>query len=177
MKLSEKLYKKYKNKNNSLIIECILQLHLLEINFRDFAELSLYNLDKNTISDFMIFIHKSKIPYFEFNNGIIIIYKEGKFNIDNMNETFGKKYAKKLGDFYKCASNNFSKNDVRIVISLSRYNFNSMKIYAQICSEKEITKNFTKIFDIYLKIFNIFKKFDKTLFCNINIYKIIKDKK
>jgi hypothetical protein len=174
MKLSEKLYKKYKNKKNTLIIECILQLYLLEINFREFAQLSLWNFDQKTVGDFMIFINKSEIPYFEFTNGIIIIYKKGKFNIENINDKFGKKYAKKLGNFYKCANNNFSKNDVRIVISLNKYNLNSMEIYAQMCSEKQIKKNFKLMFDIYLKLFEIFKKFDKTLFCNLNIYKVNK---
>jgi len=170
MLLSEKLYKKYKNTKNSLIIEAIVQYYLIQKDIRKIAQISIGNMKiKNKVNNLIKFLDKYKILYIINENGIIIY---DKYKIEDINNSFGKKYGKQLGLFYKCATNNFSKNKVRIVINLIRNNSDGLNIelYAQMCNEKQIKKYFNDIYKFYSEIYNVLHLLDKNIFCIIEIY-------
>jgi hypothetical protein len=154
---------------NSFIIEAIIQYYLIEKNIRNIAQIYIGNIKfKKKINNLIIFLNKYKILYI-INENRIIIYD--KNNID-INKSYGKKYGKQLGLFYKCATNNFSKNKVRIVIKLYINNNDGrdIELYAQKCNETQIMKYFNDIYNFYSKINNVLELFDKNIFCLIEIY-------
>lgn len=170
MLLSEKLYKKYRNTKNSLIIEAIVQYYLIEKNIRKIAQISIGDMKfKNKVNNLIKFLDKYKILYIINENGIIIY---NNYKKEDINKSFGKKYGKQLGLFYKCATNNFSKNKVRIVINLIRNNSDgrNIELYAQMCNEKQIQKYFNDIYKFYSEIYNVLHLLDKNIFCIIEIY-------
>jgi hypothetical protein len=170
MLLSEKLYKKYNKTKNPFIIETILQYYLIQKNIRNIAQIYINKLVfEEEFNQLIKFLKKYKISYIK-NDNKIIIYD--KYDINNINKSFGKKYAKQLGIFYKCASNNFSKNNVRVVIQLNSNNGDEIELYAQMCNVNQIKKYFNSIYDFYNEIKNILELLDKNIFCIIKIYNI-----
>ena len=90
------------------------------------------------------------------------MYNPNKFDIDKLNKSAGKKFGQQLGDFYNCASNDFSKHHYRVVIAV-----NNVEIFAQMCK-----KNILKYYEMYLEIMEIFWKLDKTIFGKLETYGI-----
>jgi hypothetical protein len=83
------------------------------------------------------------------------LFNPRKFNINNLDKTFGKKFGQQLGKFYYCATNDVSKNHYRIVITV-----NQVEIFAQMCKKNMIKKNISKYYNIYLRIIEIFRKLE-----------------
>jgi hypothetical protein len=176
IKNAKEIYDKYKNTKSGHIYEIILQLYLISSGFRDIALIYLQDLGKSGISDLqksssekiIKFLEKNNIPYHIFQNkSFLVLYNPNKFNIDKLNESAGKKFGQQLGDFYNCASNDFSKNHYRVVISV-----NEVEIFAQMCKKSMIQKNISKYYEMYLEIMEIFGKLDKTIFGKLETYKI-----
>jgi len=109
---------------------------------------------------------KNNIPYHIFQNkSFLVLYNPNKFEIDKLNESAGKKFGQQLGDFYNCASNDFSKHHYRVVITV-----NQVEIFAQMCKKSMIQKNISKYYEMYLEIMEIFGKLDKNIFGKLETY-------
>jgi len=169
MLLSEKLYNKYKNSKNEYIIEAIVQYYLIEKKIRNIAQINIDYTRLKKVNNLIRFLNKNKILYI-INEYIIIIYE--KYNIEDINKSFGKKYGKQLGIFYKCSTNNFSKNKVRIVINLYINNYGNIELYAQMCNEKQVKKYYNDIYNFYSKTYNVLQLLDKNIFCTLDTYNI-----
>lgn len=176
IKNAKEIYDKYKNTTSRHIYEIILQFYLISSGYRDIALVYLQNLGKFKFSDLsksssekiIKFLEKNKIPYHIFQNkSFLVLYNSNKFNIDKLNESGGKKFGKQLGDFYNCATNDFSKNHYRVVITV-----NQVEIFAQMCKKSMIQKNISKYYEMYLEIMEIFGKLDKNIFGKLETYGI-----
>ena len=174
IKKAKEIYNKYKNTKSRHIYEIILQLYLISSGYRDIALVYLQDFSKSGFSDFpksklekiIKFLEKNNIPYHILKNkSFLVLYNPKKFDIDKLNESAGKKFGQQLGDFYNCASNDFSKNHYRVVISA-----NQVEIFAQMCKKSMIQKNISKYYEMYLEIMEIFGKLDKTIFGKLETY-------
>lgn len=167
------LYNQYKNTRNSFIYEILLQWILINEGVRDMALLELYDgsnaktIDKKGWEVIEKFLLKNKISFHRFNdNKFLVIYNPKKISEEEINETGGKKFGKQLGEFYTCASNNFSKNSYRIVITANQH-----EIFAQMCTKSQVKKNLEKFYDIYLRVMEVLEKYDeKNIFCKMETY-------
>jgi hypothetical protein len=168
IKDAKMIYNKNKNTKYHHIYEIILQLYLISSSFRDVALVRLDNLPKSSLEKIIKFLGENNILYHILKNkSFLVLYNPNKFNIDKLNESAGKKFGKQLGDFYNCASNDYSKNHYRIVISV-----NNVEIFAQMCKKSMIQKNISKYYEMYLEIMEIFGKLDKTIFGKLETYGI-----
>ena len=174
IKNAKEIYDKYKNTKNRHIYEIILQWYLIFSGFRDialvylqdFSKSGFSNLPKSSSEKIIKFLGKNNIPYHILKNkSFLVLYNPNKFNIDKLNESAGKKFGKQLGDFYNCASNDFSNNHYRVVISA-----NKVEIFAQMCKKSMIQKNISKYYKMYLEIMETFGKLDKTIFGKLETY-------
>ena len=161
IKNAKEIYDKCKNTKNRRIYEIILQWYLISSGFRDVALVYLDNAEK-----IEKFLKKNKIIYKIFlNKNYLVLYNPKKFNINNLDKSFGKKFGQQLGCFYCCATNDVSKNHYRVVISV-----NDVEICAQMCKKDMITKYISKYYKIYLEISEIFKNLDKNLLGKLETY-------
>ena len=167
IKNAKEIYDKYKNTKNRQIYEIILQLYLISSGFRDIALVYLQDFSKSGFSDLpksklekiIKFLGKNNIPFYV-NKSFLVLY-----NPDKLNTSAGKKFGQQLGDFYNCASNDFSKHHYRVVITV-----NDVEIFAQMCKKSMIQKNISKYYEMYLEIMEIFGKLDKTIFGKLITY-------
>jgi hypothetical protein len=160
------IYDKCKNTKNRRVYEIILQLYLISSGFRDVALVCLDDLQKPKLEEIKKFLGKNKIIYKFFpEKSYLILYNPKKFNINNLDKTFGKKFGQQLGKFYYCATNDVSKNHYRVVISV-----NDVEICAQMCKKDMIEKYISQYYKIYLEISEIFKKLDKNLLGKLETY-------
>ena len=166
IKDAKEIYNKYKNTKNSRIYEVILQWYLISSGFRNIALVCLDNLQKPKLEIIFKFLGKNKIIYKFFpEKSYLILYNPKKFNINNLDKTFGKKFGQQLGKFYYCATNDVSKNHYRVVISA-----NQVEICAQMCKKNMIEKYISQYYKIYLEISEIFKNLDKNLLGKLETY-------
>ena len=141
-------------------------MYLISSGFRDVALICLDNLQKPKLDEIKKFLGKNKIIYKFFQEkSYLILYNSRKFNINNLDKSFGKKFGQQLGCFYNCATNDVSKNHYRIVISV-----NKIEIFAQMCKKDMIAKYISKYYKIYLEISEIFKKLEKNLLGKLETY-------
>jgi hypothetical protein len=160
------IYDKCKNTKNRRVYEIILQLYLISSGFRDVALVCLDDLQKPKLEEIKKFLGKNKIIYKFFpEKSYLILYNPKKFNINNLDKTFGKKFGQQLGKFYYCATNDVSKNHYRIVISV-----NHVELLAQMCKKDMIAKYISQYYKIYLEISEIFRKLDKNLLGKLQTY-------
>jgi hypothetical protein len=161
IKDTKEIYDKCKNTKNRRIYEIILQWYLISSGFRDVALICLDNLE-----EIMKFLGKNNIIYKFFpEKSYLILYNPKKFNINNLDKSFGKKFGLQLGKFYYCATDDVSKNHYRVVISVNR-----VELLAQMCKKDMIAKYISKYYKIYLEISEIFKKLDKNLLVKLETY-------
>jgi len=161
IKDAKEIYDKFKNTKNSRIFEIILQSYLISSGFRNIALIYLDNAEK-----IFQFLRKNKIIYkFFTKESYLILYNPKKFNINNLDKSFGKKFGQQLGKFYCCATNDVSKNHYRVVISV-----NKVEICAQMCKKDMIAKYISQYYKIYLEISEIFKNLDKNLLGKLETY-------
>jgi hypothetical protein len=174
IKKAKEIYDKYKNTKSRYIYEIILQLYIISSGYRDIALVYLQNLGKfgfsnlakSSLEKIIKFLEKNKIPYHIIQNkSFLVIYNPNKFDIDKLNKSAGKKFGQQLGDFYNCASNDFSKHHYRVVITV-----NQVEIFAQMCKKSMIQKNISKYYNMYLEIMEIFWKLDKNIFGKLETY-------
>ena len=97
-----------------------------------------------------------------------LIVFSNSFDINKLDITFGYKYAKQLGNFYVCASDDFSSHDFQILIQV-RSEFTGSPIYAQMCKKNMIIQNINKFFIIMNKLKKILYKLDDTLTIDISL--------
>ena len=163
---AKEIYDKCKNTTNRRIYEIILQWYLISSGFRDVALVYLDNANKPKLEIIFKFLGKNKIIYKFFpEKSYLILYNPRKFNINNLDKSFGKLFGQQLGKFYCCATNDVSKNHYRIVISVNR-----VEICAQMCKKDMIAKYILQYYKIYLEISEIFKKLDKKLLGKLETY-------
>jgi len=176
------------NKSNYKILEFILNYYLLLKGIRDIFQLDFYGNNHSKDLFKKLIIDKYKINLYKDDDDSRIIIYNNKFNIDNLDKTFGKKYAKQLGKFYVCASNEFgtkSKNKfyhtIRVTIEVSLYdslsNFNNncsnkyreIELYAQMCNRNIInnSKKCNKLLKFYSLVKNAIYELDENLQANI----------
>ncbi len=161
IKDAKEIYDKCKNTKNRRIYEIILQWYLISSGFRDVALVCLDNAEI-----IFKFLEKNKIIYKFFpKESYLILYNPKKFNINNLDKSFGKKFGQQLGKFYYCATNDVSKNHYRVVISV-----NKVEICAQMCKKDMIAKYISQYYKIYLEISEIFKNLDKNLLGKLETY-------
>ena len=166
IKEAKEIYNKCKNTKNSRIYEIILQWYLISSGFRNVALVCLDDLQKPKLEEIKKFLGKNKIIYKFFpEKSYLILYNPKKFNINNLDKSFGKKFGQQLGKFYYCATDDVSKNHYRIVISVNR-----VEICAQMCKKDMIAKYILQYYKIYLEISEIFKKLDKNLLVKLITY-------
>ena len=92
IKEAKEIYNKCKNTKNRRIYEIILQWYLISSGYRDVA---LVCLDK--LEEIMKFLGKNKIIYKFFpEKSYLILYNPRKFNINNLDKTFGKKIGQQI---------------------------------------------------------------------------------
>jgi len=167
------LYPKYKNTKIKEIYEIIIQWYLILINYRNIA--LVYVNSKSNLEKIMKFLKKNNISYHIFDKKHyidLVLYNPKKINIDKLDTSKVKKFGKQLGDFYTCATDDLSKNQYRVVITVTNLDSgNVVEIFAQMCKKNIIHKNITKFYKIYIELMEIFGKLDKKLFCKLEIYK------
>ena len=97
IKNAKEIYYKCKNTKNRHIYEIILQWYLISTSFRDVAVVCLDNLQKPKLEEIMKFLVKNKIIYKFFpEKSYLIFYNPRKFNINNLDKTFSKKFRKQI---------------------------------------------------------------------------------
>jgi hypothetical protein len=173
----KKLFKKNYEKN-SILFELTVGLYLLQCDYRNIFQLW-YSVDNNktplkTITDIIM---STKFDYIEKKKNestiIFIIYNKNTFNIDELNKTDGKKYAKQLGKFYKCSIDGEEYLGYEHRITINAFNYTKMKnsceIYAQICKKESISKNINLFLEISGELKLLLLKLDKSLSVEVNI--------
>ena len=166
----ELIYKKYYKTKNSHLLELLLNLYLMNCKYRNIFQIYLHNTKiSKEINEILSNISYTFIIVEEKNDTRIIIYNKKLFNIDDLDITYGKKYAEQLGEFYVCATNNNNNHYYRIVIQVQGLNINA-ELYAQMCKKNMIIKNMNKIINILNDIKQLFYQLDKTLQIEIKIY-------
>ena len=167
----ELIYKKYYKTKNGHILELLLNLYLMKCKFRNIFQIFLHTKISKEIKEILDNIPYTYLIVEEKNDKRIIVYNKKLFNIDDLDITYGKKYAKQLGEFYVCASDNFSNNNYRIVINVEALNTYA-ELYAQMCTKQTIIKNINKTINILDDIKQLLLKLDKTLQIEIKLYKL-----
>jgi hypothetical protein len=167
----ELIYKKYYKTKNGHILELLLNLYLMKCKFRNIFQIFLHTKISKEIKEILDNIPYTYLIVEEKNDKRIIVYNKKLFNIDDLDITYGKKYAKQLGEFYVCASDNFSNNNYRIVINVEALNTYA-ELYAQMCTKQTIIKNINKTINILDDIKQLLLRLDKTLQIEIKLYKL-----
>jgi hypothetical protein len=101
----------------------------------------------------------------------LIIYNDKKIKIDDIDKTFGEKFAHQLGDFYICATTDWSKynNKYRINISVtSKVDNFAIELYGQMCVSVDDEQK-KKLKKIARDISIIIKQFDKKCITTLKI--------
>jgi hypothetical protein len=167
----ELIYKKYYKTKNSQILELLLNLYLMKCKYRNIFQIFLRTKISKEIKEILDNIPYTYLIVEEKNGKRIIVYNKKLFNIDDLDITYGKKYAKQLGEFYVCASDNFSNNNYIIVINVEALNTYA-ELYAQTCTKQTIIKNINKTINILDDIKQLLLRLDKTLQIEIKLYKL-----
>ena len=171
----KKIYKQYYK--NNILFELIINVYLLHCNFRNIFQLQLNETpDEKLIFNIKNILNLTNFNYIENERNdqkryIFIIYNQKTFDIDTLDKTYGKKYAKQLGLFYKCASNNIKtiSHNHRITITIINHNNNKCEIYAQLCRLKSINNNIKFYLNFSNNIKLLLHTLDKRLLVQLNI--------
>jgi len=188
-KIYKDITKKWKPNTFENLLEFIFNYYLLlkgqRHMFQLFASKKEYAIiESNILEKFKINYIKYKMhkPY---NDYRLIFYNPKKYNIKSLDTTFGYKFAKQLGNFYTCATDeDFGRRYTRVVISIAPYNLltkklleskdgiigNDIELYAQMCKYNDINKkNMNNIMKIFENIQTILKELDSRLRLKIKI--------
>lgn len=184
-KIYKDITKKWKPNTFENLLEFMFNYYLLlkgqRHMFQLYANKKEYAIiEDNILAKFKIYFIKDKN-----NEYRLIFYNPKKFNIKHLDTTFGYKFAKQLGNFYTCATDeDFGKRYTRVVISIAPHNLltkkllegknsiigNRIELYAQMCKYNDINKkNMNNIMKIFENIQTILKELDSKLRLKINI--------
>lgn len=167
-----KIYNKHKLTNDNEIFQMIINLYLLGCGYRNIFQIEIYN--NKIINKLINIIKKTKYNYKIYNEKNIrfIVYDKDTFDIDKLDETWGKKFAKQLGKFYICASDKYKNNEYnyQLMIYIGRKNI-GYSPYVQMCNKTTIIKNINKIVKIFDEIKTLLLNLDKNLHTSIQVYK------
>jgi hypothetical protein len=150
-------------------------LYLLECEYRNIFQIQREKNEK-LIKKLVSIIKKTKYNYkiYDENNKYfkLIIYNKNKFNIDELDKTWGKQFAKQLGNFYICATDNYNLKsyNYQIIISVGNNNI-ATGLYMQMCKKNTIIKNINKIIKIHDEINTLLLNLDNNLYTNIQVFK------
>lgn len=168
---------KYSHKDN-LFFELLINLYLILNKVRKLAQIYIFNFEvSNNKKKILNFLNKYYPFYFidNRNKDIRILIYSQNYNLNKLNKSFTKKFAKDLGNFYVCAGdlNKIYKKYkylLRPVIGIFYRNKNKKilecELYAQMCPPLKCIKNFDKFKNIKNKLNKIIKKLNK----NLNVY-------
>ncbi len=167
---------------NKIIAEIILQIYLIYCDYRKMAEIKLSNIQPKIKSRILEYLKKNKINYeiikdrYKPKEDIEYLYLFNKRHIPQLiNDNRGIEMAEQLGEFYTCKSryDEWKTYEWRIVIFC-----NDIEIFAQMCTEDQISKNIKRTMNVYNEIRDLFIKLDEKRFKNtipnplkISIYK------
>ena len=176
------IIKNCSDNNVKIIIEFLLNYYLLLKGLRNIFQIEYdtkeeYNILKKLIlNKFILNLYKGKEKR-------LIFYNPNKFNINELDKTFGKKYANQLGNFYVCATEFRTekiKYDGRATI-IARTNeellckngnkvYIYIELYAQMCKYFDIInkKNINKIMKVFKPIQKSIKELDDNLAIETN---------
>lgn len=179
------------------MITFILNFYLLLKGYRNIFQIE-YRSDKTLKLIENIFLNKYDITYKLKRKLLslhsykrIIVYNSNKFNINNLNNSLDKDFAKQLGEFYVCAGEIGLLNRIVIQIKKDTDNNNgkdnnkdikqfftklfadfNIVLYSQMCNNISINdKNIDKLKSIAKDISMILQKFDKDLITELTIIK------
>ena len=170
-----KIYNKYKLTNSNEIFELIINLYLLECEYRNIFQI-MREKNEKLIKKLVSIIKKTTYNYKIYNDNEkyfrLIIYNQNNFNIDELDKTWKKQFAKQLGNFYICATDNYNLKSYNYKIMISVGN-NSMEtnLYGQMCKKNTIIKNINKIIKIHDEINTLLLKLDNNLYTRIQVFK------
>lgn len=162
IKQLQKISKKYFLNNSECpeMIGLILNLYLLYSNYRKVFQVELPSTNKKLLKIITSVKTNYIIDSFKDGGTRIVVYNKDTFDINTLDMTFGKKYAKQLGEFYTCASDNYKKYNYQISISVHCNNTKS-DLYIQMCNKNKIKKYMSKHINIQNDLVNIFKKYNE----------------
>ncbi len=166
----EKLVSKKKYSNiDFYLFEIYINIYLLLLKERKLAQISIYKR-----GDLFTIIPKIKklldkiYPYYMYekdNNSLVLYHK--KYEINKMNRTYGKKYAKNLGSFYVCAGDlgKLYKRYTYLLRPLIRISYQNQLnhkiefgLYAQMCPRTVLIKNLLFFYNIKKRLNRILNK-------------------
>ena len=176
------IIKNCSNNNFQFIIEFLLNYYLLLKGLRHIFQIQYESKEEYKMLKIII-IDKFILNLYKGKGNRLIFYNPNKFNINELDKTFGKKYANQLGNFYVCATEFLTENvkyDGRATIiartdePLLCKNGNKVyiyfAIYAQMCKYFDITnkKNINKIMKVFKPIQKSIEEFDNNLTIETN---------
>ncbi len=163
--------KSYQFKDYELF-ELYIQLYLILDKRRKLAQIG-GRQDKKILKKQLHFLDNN-YPYYvirkDKRNNTIILYDKN-YPIEQLNETYSKKFAKDLGNFYVCAGslNKIFKKDylLRPSIEVIYKNKNGkemdMEIFGQMCFPSKCIRNLKKFYMIRNQFQKYLSKIDKRL--------------
>jgi len=141
-----------------------------------------YIVKPTILSNTLWYIKISKYIMGLFDDGkLIIIYNDKKINIDEIDNTFGEKFGKQLGDFYICASADWErkwhlmKYRINISISHKTHTF-ATELYGQMCVSVNDTQ-IIKLKKIAKDISVIIKQFDENCITTLKFTNLMNNSK
>ena len=175
-KIQKILMKKKINDYNVFLFEIYINIYLILEKKREIAQVYMY---KEYIEIIIKLLNKY-YPFYKIYEEERLILYHPKYNIDNLNETFTKKFALQLGKFYKCAGDvdkifKTHKYLLRPVIRVKYMNIN-FELFAQMCPPSICVKNLDFFVKIAQNFDKILKKINKDILAGTPLKKIfIKD--
>lgn len=169
------LNKRNYTKNDSYYLEFYVNIYLLLYKKRKLAQIYIRKHHTSFSSTKMIKILKKSYPYFIYKKesfGDRFILYEPKYNIQKMNKSFTKKYAKDLGSFYVCAGDlkkiyKKYKYFLRPVIHVAYENKYQKEIkfelFSQICPPLVCAKNIKLFHKIRKSFQSVLQKIDPNI--------------
>jgi hypothetical protein len=165
-KINKLLKKKYFNDIDKYLFEIYVHIYLILKKKRNIAQVF---IDLKYNKKIIKFLDKY-YPYYKLYYKKKIILYDKNYNINNLNETFTKKFGLQLGNFYKCSGNLdkiYKKHKIllRPVIYVNYSNTIGFELFAQMCPPLKCLKNL----NFFKKITNKFSKTLKIINKNINV--------
>jgi hypothetical protein len=144
---------------------------LIHHKLRKIAQIELGNSKKwesqRTVTDTLNFLREHKIAFYK--NDYRILLAASKHQLDSVDMTFGEKFGKQLGQFYKCSSESFRRNHYRVVIKLN-YKDRGFELFAQMCNKPDIDANLLEIYNFFNRVSNAFAQLDKSIVIDVESY-------
>jgi hypothetical protein len=162
-KIQKLLTKKKFNNKDTFLFEIYINIYLILHKKREISQIF---VDKKYSKSIIELLNKY-YPFYKVNKYVRFILYHPTYNIRNLNETFTKKFALQLGDFYKCAGNLnkiYKKYKILlrpvIIVIFKKMQF---ELYAQMCPPLICAKNLVFFEKITKKINKNLKNINKDI--------------